>query len=126
MRNPAGLQEAAHQFRVLDRGGSHEDRLSSFETVRDLVGNGPELLPFRPENDVGEILPDHRAVGGELDDFEPVDLLEFFRFGGGRTCHARQFAVHPEVVLEGDGRQRLVLAPDLHPLLRFDGLVKTF
>jgi hypothetical protein len=38
--------------------------------------------------------------------------------------HARQLLVLAEVVLEGDGGERLVLALDLHLLLGLDGLVQ--
>ena len=54
-----------------------------------------------------------------------IDLVELSRFGFRRTGHAGQLLVHAEVVLEGDGSERLVLALDLYVLLRFDGLVQS-
>ena len=66
-----------------------------------------------------------RAVGGDHHHVQVVDLLEFGRFGFRRTGHAGQLLVHAEVVLEGDGGQRLVLALDLDAFLGFDGLVQT-
>ena len=48
--------------------------------------------------------------------------LGFFRLG--RSRHPRQLVVHPEVVLDRDGRQRLGLAADLDAFLGFDRLVK--
>ena len=64
-----------------------------------------------------------RLVGNDHD-VEVVDLGELGRFGLGRAGHARELLVHAEVVLEGDGRERLVLALDLHAFLGFDGLVQ--
>ena len=58
-------------------------------------------------------------------DVELVDLLELGRFRFGRTGHAGQLLVHAEVVLEGDGGERLILALDLDAFLGFDGLVQT-
>src|SRR6266581_233319 len=57
-------------------------------------------------------------------DFEPVDFLEFVGLGVGRAGHARELAVHAEVVLEGDRGERLVLALDLDVFLRLDRLVQ--
>ncbi len=53
-----------------------------------------------------------------------VDLLELGGFGFGRTGHAGQLLVHAEVVLEGDGGERLVLALDLDAFLGLDRLVQ--
>ena len=64
------------------------------------------------------------AVGGNHHDFELVDLLELGRFRFGRTGHAGQLLVHAEVVLEGDGGERLVLALDLDAFFGFDGLMQ--
>ena len=65
-----------------------------------------------------------RPVGGDGDDVEVVDLGELGRLGLGRAGHARQLLVLAEVVLEGDGGERLVLALDLHLLLGLDRLVQ--
>jgi hypothetical protein len=64
------------------------------------------------------------AVGGDHGDVELVDLLELGRFGFRRAGHAGQLLVHAEVVLEGDGGERLVLALDLDAFLGFHGLVQ--
>src|SRR5208283_4239661 len=63
--------------------------------------------------------------GRDNDDFQLVDLVELSRFRLRRTGHAGQFFVHAEVILEGDGCQRLVLALDLHAFLGFDRLVQS-
>ncbi len=55
---------------------------------------------------------------------EVVDLRELRCLGLGRAGHARELAVEPEIVLEGDGRQRLVLVLDLDAFLGLDGLVQ--
>ena len=56
---------------------------------------------------------------------EVIDLLELEGFGVGRAGHSRQPVVHPEIILEGDRGERLVLALDRHAFLRLDGLVQS-
>ena len=63
-------------------------------------------------------------VGRDDADVELVDLAELLRLGLGRAGHAGELLVHAEVVLEGDGGERLVLALDLHLLLGLDRLVQ--
>ena len=58
------------------------------------------------------------------DDFEPVDLLELECLGVSGTRHARELGVHAEIVLEGDGRDSLVLFANPHALLCLDGLMQ--
>ena len=55
---------------------------------------------------------------------EVVDLLELDRFGVRRAGHAGELLVHAEIVLEGDRRERLVLAFDLDVFLGLDRLVQ--
>ena len=90
----------------------------------DLLRGVAELLFLGAVDDVRILLADHRPVGRDRRDVEVVDLLELGRFGLGRTGHAGQLLVHAEVVLEGDGGERLVLALDLDAFLGFDGLVQ--
>ena len=45
-------------------------------------------------------------------------------FGFRRTGHAGQLLVHAEIILECDGRQRLVLALDLDAFFGFNRLVQ--
>ena len=63
---------------------------------------------------------------GHLDDFEVVDLHELVGLGRGGAGHARELGVEPEVVLERDRGQRLVLGLDLNMLLRLERLVQAF
>ncbi len=66
-----------------------------------------------------------RAVGGNHHHIQLVGLFELGGFGFGRTGHAGQLFVQAEVILEGDGGERLVFALDLDVFLGFDGLVQT-
>src|SRR5205823_14060567 len=46
--------------------------------------------------------------------------------GPRRTRHTCQLLVHAEVVLEGDPRERHILALDMHAFFGFDGLMQAF
>ena len=48
---------------------------------------------------------DHRLVGGDLDNVQPVDGLKLLRLGGGGAGHAGELVIETEIVLEGDGGQ---------------------
>ncbi len=61
---------------------------------------------------------------GDLDHIELVDLAELGRFGHRRAGHAGELGVEPEVVLEGDRGERLVLRLDRHLLLGLERLVQ--
>ena len=65
----------------------------------------------------------HRTVGRDDDDVEAVDLAELALLGLRRTGHPGELLVEPEIVLERDRGERLVLAADRQAFLRFDRLV---
>ena len=65
----------------------------------------------------------HRPVGRDRHDVELVDLAELGGLGHGRAGHAGELVVQPEVVLQGDRGEGLVLLLDLHALLGLDRLV---
>ena len=78
----------------------------------------------RAEHLVVLVLAHHRHVRRDHDRLEVVDLLELERLGVRRAGHAGELAVHAEIVLERDRRERLVLALDRHAFLRLDRLVQ--
>jgi hypothetical protein len=65
-----------------------------------------------------------RAVGGDFQTVQPVDLHELVGFGHGRTGHARPLVIELEEVLDGDRGHRLGFFLDGHVLLGFHRLVQ--
>ena len=124
VRDTHALQDARQLFRLLDRYGADQHRLAPLVQLLDVLGGVAPLLVLGPVDDVGELFPLHRPVGGNRDHFELVDLLELGGFGLRGARHAGELLVHAEVVLEGDGGERLVLALDLDAFLGFDRLVQ--
>jgi len=57
--------------------------------------------------------------------FELVSAVELGGFRLGRAGHAGEFFVEAEIVLQGDGGERLVLALDLDALFRLDRLMES-
>ena len=91
----------------------------------DLVDDRIELRLLGLVDDVGAVLADHRPVCRNDDDVEAVDLVKLLCLGHGRTGHAGQLFVLAEVVLHGDGGDRLLLLLDLDAFLRLDRLVQS-
>jgi len=93
--------------------------------IPNLLDHRVEFLVLGLVDDVVIVDPDHRPVGRHDHHVEAIDFLELGRFGVGRAGHPRQLVVHPEIVLEGHGREGLVLGFDLDPFLGLDRLVQT-
>ena len=90
----------------------------------DLVDQGVELGRLVAEDEVGEVLADHLAMGRDRHDLELVDLVQLLGLGHRRAGHPGQLVVQPEVVLEGDRREGHALALDAQALLGLDRLVE--
>ena len=125
MGNAVAREQPGEPLGFLDRDGAYQDRPPLRVQLLDLLEDRLELLLLRPVDLVGEVLTDHRLVRRHDGYGEFVDLLELGRLGVGRPGHAGQLVEHSEVVLEGDGGQRLVLVLDPDPFLGLHRLVET-
>jgi hypothetical protein len=96
------VEQAGDQLRVLDRRGAHQHRLAALVAVADVVDDCLVLLACGLVDEIEVVLADRRLVGRDHHGFKTVDLLELVGLGVGGTGHARQLAVHAEVVLERD------------------------
>ena len=121
---PRRLSSSRELLRLLDRDRADEHRLALLVELDDLLDDRLPLLLLGAVDDVGVVLADHRPVGRDDDDVEPVDLRELLGLGLGGAGHAGELLVHAEVVLEGDRGQGLVLGLDLDALLGLDRLVQ--
>ena len=91
------------------------------------LDQGDDRLVFflrRPVDLVVAVDADHRAVGGDFENLQLVDVQELGRLGQRRAGHARELAVEAEVVLEGDGGERLVLGLYVDAFLGLKRLVE--
>ncbi len=118
------LEVLREQLGILDRRGADQHRLRALVAILDVGDDRVDLLLERAEHLIVLVLADHGLVRRDDDDFQVVDLLELERLGVRRAGHAGELVVHPEVVLERDRRERLVLALDGHAFLRLDRLVQ--
>jgi len=124
VRDAVALEKAGYVFGLVDGNGTDQDRLALFMGRKDLAQQRRVLAVLGLEHRIGLVKTDHRPVGRDADHIEAVDGPEFIFLGQGRACHAGQLLIHAEIVLEGDGRQSLVLISDFDAFLGFDGLVQ--
>ena len=124
MGHPPPAQHLAQLLILLDAARAHQHRPALAVPPLDLRHHRADLRPLGLVDEIGCILADHRFVRGDDDDGEIVNLLQFLFLRLGRAGHPRQFGVHAEVVLNGDGRQSLALPFDPDVLFRLDRLVQ--
>ncbi len=120
----APLEHRREALRLLDGDRADQHRAARCLLLDDVRDDGVVLLALGPVDDVRLLEPQQRPVRRDHHHVEVVDLPELLGLGLGRAGHAGELLVHAEVVLEGDRRERLVLALDLHLLLGLDGLVQ--
>ena len=109
---------------AFDGDGAHQDRLALGVTSLDVVGNGVVLGLDGTIYQVLVVHALHGLVGGDDLDGQLVDLAELGILGKCRAGHARELVIQTEVVLQGDGGQRLILLAYEHALFGLDGLVQ--
>ena len=135
VRNFCGFQESGNRFGLFNGDCTNEYRLPAFvimaNAVRegivflhDAVYHGGEFFLFRAVNDVGMLFANQIAISRNDHDIEVINLAEFRSFRFRSTGHARQFLVHAEIILKGDGGEGLIFALDFHAFLGFHGLVQ--
>ena len=118
------IQNARELLGVLDRDGAHQARLALGVALANVIGHGLELGVHGAIDQVVVVLADNRLVGRNDLHGNVIDLAELGVLGHSGTGHARELVVHQEVVLQGDGRQGLVLFFDNHAFLGLNCLVQ--
>ena len=124
MRHSPAVQPFTELFRRLNGSGAYQHRSSRVVHFHNIFYHGapPRLAGLKDQ--VWMPLPHHGKVGGHHRDFQLVYLVKLVCLGGGGSGHARQFAVHTEVVLQGNGGVGDALPLDLYPLLSLNSLVQ--
>ena len=125
MRNVLLAQQIGNDFGVFNRGGPHQYRLTAVHAATHIFGDRHVFFGDRQIHQVAHVIPGHRLVGRNADHFQIVDLVKFGRLGVGGSGHARELGVETEVVLEGNGGQRLVFVLNRDALLRFHCLMQS-
>jgi hypothetical protein len=120
----AALELLAEQLGDLDRDRPDQHRLAALVAGDDLLHDGVPLAVLGLVDLIVAVVADHRPVRRDLHDAELVDLHELGRLGQGGARHPGELVVHPEVVLQRDRGERLVLLLDAHALLGLHRLVQ--
>ena len=118
------LKQVAEDLAVFNRGGAHQHRLATAVAVADVLDDRVVLFVGGLVDQVVLVAANRGLVGGNDHRLQPIDLLELVGLGVGRAGHARELAVHAEVVLEGDRGHRLVFRLNGHALLGLHRLVQ--
>ena len=125
-RRHAGRPECGAQpLRFFNGNTAHQHRLAAQVVLLDFLDAGVEFFLLGAIDDVRKLMPDECLISGDNNYFQIIYLLEFCGLGFRRARHSGQLLVHAEIVLEGDGGQRLVFLFDLDAFLGLDGLVKS-
>ena len=125
MRNRDPLQSASDQFRVFHGNRADQHRLAMLVTLFDFFD---DCVPFFRQSAIDHVrvvLADHRHVRGNYDHIKFVSRMKLSRFGFCRSSHAGKLFVKPEIVLQSDRGEGLILALDLHAFLGFDRLMQS-
>ena len=125
MRNTAHTEHTAQKFTHLHRGRTHQYRTAFANQFLDLSYHGIVFLALGAVNAVVHIDAGNRTIRRNHHHIEFVDIPKLTRFRLGRTGHTREFIVHTEIILQGDGSKRLRCTFYLHVFLGFYGLVQT-
>ena len=124
MGDPLLLEYFRKHFGFLDGDGAYQNRLAALMEFFNLGDNGVKFLFDRFVDAVRVIDALQFTVGGHGHHIEVIDLLELVGLGVRGTGHAGEFLIHAKIILEGDRRQRLVLAFDFDAFLGLNGLVQ--
>ena len=88
VRDAGALEHLGEQLGFFDGDRADQYRLTLCVGALDLVDDGEELALFGAEDRVGIVLTDDVLIGGDLNDVQLVDRLEFLFLGLGGTGHA--------------------------------------
>ncbi len=118
------IEQFRHQFRLLDGHRAHKDRPPFLLNALNFTDHVLELAALGREDEVRQVLANQRQVCRNLHHVEAIGAVEFRRFRGGGTGHARQLPVEAKVVLVTDRGDGLRFETQGHPFLRLQRLVQ--
>ena len=124
MGNIRPFQHFAQHLRFLDGDCPHEDRLTLFIEFPDLFHNRLELFPFSLINRIRKVCANHLLIGGYHRNVQFIGTIKFRSLCVRCSCHPSKFLIHPEVVLERNGRQGLVFFRHTHALFCLHSLMQ--
>ena len=119
------VQHPTEQLRDLHRCGTYQGRTTIVTQFVNLVDNSIVLFAGCTIYTVILVITNHWTVGRNLYDIEFIDIPELTSLCCSGTCHTCQFMIHTEVVLQGDGGERLCGVFHFHVLLSFYSLMQS-
>ena len=124
VRNVAQLERAAQQLTDFNGRGSYQHRTAGVAQFNDFVDGRVVLFALGFVHQIIVVRTRDGSVRWDDGDVQLVDFPEFACFGFCGTGHARQFAVHAEVVLQGNRGVGLGGGLNGYVFFGFNGLVQ--
>ena len=124
VRQTGLVQQVVDDFGVLDRRRAHQHGLPALVAFANVLDGRFVLFTRGLVDAILLIVALAQSVRRNDDGLKAIDFLKLEGFGVSRARHARELSVKPEIILERDGGQRLVLGLDLHAFLGFHRLVQ--
>ena len=124
MLDTALFEHRAQKLGLFNGDRAHQHRLALFMALLDLVNHSFIFRFRRCIHCIRVVVAHHRLIGRDFDGIELINLLEFLALRHCRAGHTGELFIQAEIILEGDGRKRLVLRLNLHALLGLDRLVQ--
>ena len=120
------LQNCRQRLGFFDGDRSDQHRLATLAAIDNQLDDGVVALLGGTIDLVVMVDALHLDIGRDAGHLELVDFGEFAGFGQRRAGHAGKLVIQPEVILERDRCDRLVLGLNLEALARLDGLMQAF
>ena len=102
VRNPLAFEHCAEEFRFFNRNGPYQDRATLLMQLSDLFDHSLKFLPLCPVYHISVLCPDQGAIGRNHHHFQIIDRVKFGCLSISSASHAPEFAVHTEIILEGN------------------------
>ena len=109
MLDTALFEHRAQKLGLFNGDRAHQHRLALFMALLDVVNHSFIFRFRRCIHCIRVVVAHHRLIGRDFDGIELINLLEFLALRHCRAGHTGELFIQAEIILEGDGRKRLVL-----------------
>ena len=118
--NTIFLEHCREFLRLIHTRSSDQYWLTGCVTFHNVFEHRTKLCLSGSVNQVSVVLPHHVAVCWDRNNPQIIDLIELGRLGHCGSGHTTQFVVESEEILQGDGRQGLILGLNLNAFFRLN------
>ena len=121
---PRVRQFVAEGLGLRNAGATHQNRAARRVNAAYFFDYRAPARLFFGKDHIREIFANHRLIGGDGCNREPILLPEFFRLRCCGAGHAANSFIHSDQASNGDGAENTALCLQADSFLRFDGGVQ--